>query len=517
METGTFLQNRYRIQRVLGESRNSAVYLADDTRLDGRLVAIKQVRLDHLPADEQAWAMDQFWKEARFLAGLNHPGIVQVTDFFSEAGNTYLVMEYTAGETLEALLARQPGRRLPLEQALGLATQIGNVLAYLHNWRDPQTGQQNPIIYRDLKPSNVLIRPDHQIQLLDFGIARFFKPGQAGDTVNLGTPGYAAPEQYGREQQSDARTDVYSLGVVVHQMVTGHEPALTPMNLPPAGELNRSLPPAVTQAIGQAVQPDPARRFTNVDAFLAALLGPQRAGTPPGGLPPAPPTTHLQGAAGGRRFLPWLALPAIGVLALVAYFVFLGDLPEIVPPRMTPTSDIVFITATPGPTDTPTTTPTATLTPTPTDTPTATPTPTSTPTETPTPTPTPRASFGDAHFCWGERCKPDYSNELTTFPGGITRIFTEWAYENVPIGARYERIWISNGETYVHYDCRWPGPTSGIDNNVVLLNTSGLRSGVWELVIRIDDEEVLRESITLTGNFTVWTPVGIFTTCYGTR
>lgn len=517
LQTGDLLQDRYRIQLLLSDTRNSAVYLAEDMRLDGRRVAIKQVKLGHVPEDDRKWAMEQFWKEARFLAGLNHPGIIQVTDFFADTGNSYLVMEYAAGKTLEEVLTDHPNGQLPLARALTLAAQIGEVLTYLHNWRDPETGQQRPIIYRDLKPSNVLIQPDGQVRLLDFGIARYFKPGQTSDTVNLGTPGYAAPEQYGRDQQSDRRTDVYSLGVLLHRMVTGHDPATTPMNLPPAAELNPALPPTISQAISQAVQVDPNRRFAKVDAFLTALLGPRQAGAKPAAQSPPPVVPSSNVRESQRRFPFWILLLGVGGIAILAAFLFTNDTLGIFSPLPTATTQIVFITATPGPTDTPTMTPTPTTTGTPTQTPTVTHTPTPTQTATPSPTATPTVWFGDAHFCWGEPCTPDYSNELSEFPGGITRIFTEWRYENIPPDARYERIWLSNGELYVHYDCTWPGPSSGLDDNVVLLNSSGLRSGEWELIIRINRQEVLHESIVLSGNYSVWTPIGYFDSCYGTR
>lgn len=510
-QPGTLIQDRYRIRRLLSNTPNSTVYLAEDARLEGRLVAVKQIKLEYGSMETREEGEQQFLKEAHLLAGLNHPGIVQITDFFTEDDNYFLVMEYAAGETLGELLSQQPDRRLPLHEALSLVSQIGDVLSYLHNWQDKESGRQRPIIYRDLKPSNVVVQRDGNVRLLDFGIARFFKPGQHGDTVALGTPGYAAPEQYGSEKQSDARTDVYSLGVLLHEMVTGHDPSLTPMNLPRADEVNPALPAAVANAIAQAVQTDPTRRFANVQAFLRALRGASADGAPP--LPP-----QDTAAGGRRRFPPWTPVLALGALALVAGFIFfLGNGADDNAPPPTATAEIVFITATPAPSDTPTITPTPSMTPTATQTPS--PSATATPTETPTQTPTatPAAVFGEAHFCWGERCRPDYSNELDTFPGGITRIYTEWRYDNIPRDAHYERIWLSNGEVYVHYDCTWTGPPSGVETNVILLDSGGLRSGDWELIIRINNEVALHETITLTGNHTQWTPVGVFNSCYGVR
>lgn len=515
LQPGTLLQGRYQIRKLLSDSQNSTVYLAEDKRLGGRLVAVKQVKLGHLAATEREAIVDQFWKEARFLAELNHPGIVQVTDFFAENDHHYLVMEYVAGETVNELLTRQPAGRVSLEQALDLVEKIGDVLTYLHTWQDHESGQVQPIIYRDLKPSNVLVQADGQVRLLDFGIARFFKPGQQGDTVALGTPGYAAPEQYGSEQQSDPRTDVYSLGVLLHQMVTGHNPALSPMNLLAADELNPMMPPKMARAIEQAVRLDPSQRFASVRAFLNALGASSTAS-----VPSVLPVASSRGQD-GRRLRQWLPLLAVGALPVLVAFLFFRD--QFAAVQATPTALIVFITATPPPSSTPemipspSATPTASQTPTVTNSVTPTETPTEAPSPTSTPSPTPAVQFGDVHFCWGEPCQLDYSNELDTFPGGITRIYTEWSYANIPPNAHYERIWLSNGEVYVHYDCTWTGPPGGVETNVILLNTRGLRSGEWQLIIRINEEEVLRESITLTGNHMVWTPVGVFDSCYGVR
>jgi serine/threonine-protein kinase len=132
--------------------------------------------------------------------------------------------------------------------------------------------QQPPIIFRDLKPTNVMITPEGTIKLVDFGIARLFKPGKERDTQAFGTPGYSAPEQYGRGQ-TDARSDIYSLGVLMHHLLTGHDPSTTPFRLPPVNQLNPSVPPYIAAAIARATDNEPSRRFASVIELQQALLG----------------------------------------------------------------------------------------------------------------------------------------------------------------------------------------------------------------------------------------------------
>lgn len=284
LEAGTLLQNRYRIQRRIGGGGMGVVYLAEDTRLVGRQCAIKEMSPAQLAPGDRNWAIQAFRQEAQLLANLHHPGLTHVTDFFPEGGNWYLVMEYIHGETLEARLARAPGGRFPLEEALRITRQLCEVLDYLHH-------QQPPVVFRDLKPGNVMLDEKGQVKLIDFGIARFFKAGRTQDTVNLGTPGYAAPEQYGGMGQTDPRSDIYSLGVLLHQMVTGYNPvsAVTPFPLPDPRSLQANLPPNVVLTLGRALQLQPHLRYSTVRDLCQDLFAgeapPQRS------QPPARPST----------------------------------------------------------------------------------------------------------------------------------------------------------------------------------------------------------------------------------
>ena len=218
----SLLKNRYRTISVLGQGGMGAVYKAEDTELGNRLVAIKEMSQKGLNQHEASEAVDGFKHEALLLAALMHPNLPRIYDHFSESGRWYLVMDFIEGETLETYLSRHADRTLPVPEALAIGIQLCTVLDYLHTRRPP-------IIFRDLKPSNVLRTAGEQLYLIDFGIARNFKPGQAKDTMAFGSPGYAAPEQYGRAQTTPA-ADIYSLGAMLHEMLTGEDPSLNPFS-----------------------------------------------------------------------------------------------------------------------------------------------------------------------------------------------------------------------------------------------------------------------------------------------
>jgi serine/threonine protein kinase len=222
--SAVLLKQRYRLQKKVGSGGYGDVYKALDSQFD-RLVAIKEMSQNGLNPQEVAEASEVFKREAFLLAALTHPGLPSIYDYFTENDRWYLVMSFIEGETLEDYLGRSKNNCLIIDKVLYIGIQLASVLSYLHS-RKP------PIIFRDLKPSNVMRTYDGQIYLVDFGIARHFKPGQAKDTMALGSPGYAAPEQYGRSQTTP-QTDVYSLGVMLHQMISGFDPAEKPFNLPP--------------------------------------------------------------------------------------------------------------------------------------------------------------------------------------------------------------------------------------------------------------------------------------------
>jgi serine/threonine protein kinase len=259
----SILDGRYLIIRLVGQGGMGAVYQATDTRLQGRMCAIKEMSIHALPPDEQVEAVQNFEQEAQLLARLSHPNLPQVHDFFQDgnSGRYYLVMDFVEGETLGTILARQGP--LPENVVRNWGNQLCDVLDYLHQ-RSP------PIIFRDLKPDNIMLDKNNQIKLIDFGIARFFKPAQSKDTQVIGTPGFAAPEQYG-QGQTDARSDVYSLGVTLLTLLTGYDPAQNPFSLPEAKQLNPAISIQITSVIKRATQIQPASRWANARDMQKAL------------------------------------------------------------------------------------------------------------------------------------------------------------------------------------------------------------------------------------------------------
>ncbi|HLV98788.1 MAG TPA: protein kinase [Ktedonobacterales bacterium] len=248
--TNNLIKGRYRIVKRLGSGGFGAVYQAEDVDLGNRLVAVKEVRSGGaLATQELQEATEAFHREALLLAGLTHPSLPRIHDHFSEGDHWYLVMEFINGETLERRLERSPNRHLSVKEALHLAIKLCEVLEYLHT-RTP------PIIFRDLKPGNVMLTPDDNVYLIDFGIARLFKPGQQKDTMAFGSPGYAAPEQYGKAQTTP-RSDVFSLGALLHHLLTGVDPSDTPFRFAP---LTMPRPTGLGTFIGQMVSLDEYKR-----------------------------------------------------------------------------------------------------------------------------------------------------------------------------------------------------------------------------------------------------------------
>jgi serine/threonine-protein kinase len=262
---GTLLAGRYRIIKLIAQGGMGAVYQAEDTRIAGAVWAIKEMMPGGGSQQEIQEAIRDFQREADLLARLSHPNLARVTDKFEENGRHYLVMELVEGDTLESILNNSPGCIDP-GRVLAWADQLCGVLEYLHR-------QRPPVIYRDMKPANAMeVRGTQTVKLIDFGIVRFFKPGQTRDTKALGTPGYAAPEQHGKGQ-SDARTDIYGLGVMLLQLMTGYdvENPSQPFRFPPARSLNPALSRQLEAALGRAVQYNPAQRFQSVAEFRRAL------------------------------------------------------------------------------------------------------------------------------------------------------------------------------------------------------------------------------------------------------
>ncbi len=232
-EQSDLLHDRYRLLTQVGVGGFGVVYRAFDTQSDDRVVAVKQINLRGLSPQKMIEATDAFNREVQILPLLKHPNLPSVYDHFTDHDHWYLVMEFLEGETLERYLEKCLLKRsysgttglLSFEEILALAFQLCDVLDYLHT-------RQPPIVFRDVKPANIMRTGTGHLYLIDFGIARLFRPGQVRDTTPLGSPGYAAPEQYGRAQTTP-RSDLYSLGALLHHLVTGDEPSDTPFQFAP--------------------------------------------------------------------------------------------------------------------------------------------------------------------------------------------------------------------------------------------------------------------------------------------
>src|SRR5215467_14544456 len=246
------LNRRYRIIKQVGKGGFGAVYMAADLPFGNRVVAIKEMSQSGLSQQDLTEATNAFTREAMMLASLSHPNLPHIYEQFTESGRWYLVMDFIEGETLEEYTGRANGGYLPLNEVLDIGIQLCTVLDYLHT-RFP------PIIFRDLKPANVMRTPDGHLFLIDFGIARHFKPGQAADTIALGSPGYAAREQYSKMQiQTTPRSDIYSLGATLHQLLSGDDPSLMPFHFAPLH--GPPAPAALETLIMQMVELDASSR-----------------------------------------------------------------------------------------------------------------------------------------------------------------------------------------------------------------------------------------------------------------
>ncbi len=262
----SMLQQRYLIVSVAGRGGMSAVYRGVDTKKGNRNVAIKEMSQGHLTEAEREEAIGRFRQEYQFLSKLQHPNLPLIYDTFNEGDRFYFVMDFIEGKTLLDLLRASGGRPLPIGQVVDYAMQLCDVLSFLHM-------QTPPVIFRDLKPTNVMIRGDGRLFLIDFGIARFFKEGKLQDTVLLGSPGYAPPEQHGTGQTSP-RSDIYALGATMHCCLTGRDPFNAPDRFifPPIRQYNPLVPAGLDQLVQSMLALNERQRPASAQEVRQALL-----------------------------------------------------------------------------------------------------------------------------------------------------------------------------------------------------------------------------------------------------
>jgi serine/threonine protein kinase len=291
MIAGNTLAGRYRIVGMIGRGGFGAVYTARDEHFPSKpLVAVKEMSDSQLSPGEKAQAIQDFHHEADLLVQLKHPNLPNVSDVFEEGGKAYLVMEFIEGKTLATI---QEDQNSPLDerQVMGWALQLCTVLHYLHT-------RPHPIIFRDMKPTNVMVTADGEIKLIDFGIARIFKAAVKKDTTLLGSQGYAPLEQYGRGQ-SDARSDIYALGATLYDLLTKELPADSPSRranptfFVPPRQLNPRISPAVEAIILKAMEEDPPNRYQSAADMYHAIVATGLAGASNALLPTSGPFSPI--------------------------------------------------------------------------------------------------------------------------------------------------------------------------------------------------------------------------------
>ena len=283
---GTLLQNRYKVLGVVGVGGMGAVYKAQDMRFSGvmRICAVKEMVNTATDPEVRQIIIRNFEREASILATLSHPATPQVYDYFTEGSRSYLVIEFISGLDLEARIAEQEGF---FSEALVVdwAIQLCQVLSFLHNHKP------RPIIFRDLKPSNIMLDDHGRIRLVDFGIAKLFQSGEKGTMI--GTEGYSPPEQY--RGVAEPRGDVYALGATVHHLLSKQDPRLEPpfsFRERPMHQSNPTVSPELVSVISRALEYDINERWGSAEEFRRALQSTPTASGPAG---PKRDTTGLLG------------------------------------------------------------------------------------------------------------------------------------------------------------------------------------------------------------------------------
>lgn len=259
LEIGSLVDGKYKILNKIGQGGMSVVYLAMNERANKQW-AIKEVRKDGVKNFDVV--KQGLTVETDLLKKLHHPNLPSIIDVIDGDGTFLIVMDYIEGRHLESVIQEYGAQNQ--EDVIEWAKQLCDVLAYLHS-------RIQPVIYRDMKPSNIMLKPDGKVMLIDFGTAREFKETSVADTTCLGTQGYAAPEQYGGQGQTDARTDIYCLGATLYHLLTGHNPGEPPYEMYPIRYWNQDLSSGLEEIILKCTQKNPEDRYQSCGELLYAL------------------------------------------------------------------------------------------------------------------------------------------------------------------------------------------------------------------------------------------------------
>src|SRR5258707_10934659 len=279
LKPGDILRERYRIVDIIGQGGMGSIYQAEDARLEGRVTAIKQIGTDpnDSPADIPQTRL-QFQREASTLARLDHPNLPKVSDYFTENGRDFLVMDFVPGYDLRQVIERALRRDefLNQQQILDWAGQIADALVYLHT-------QNPPVLHRDIKPDNIKLTPNGKIKLVDFGLVKILSPDEDRTItiVQVRRTAYYTPlEQYGEDTgHTDARSDLYSFGATLYHLLTNRPPVeakqrfLTPSALVRPREINSAISERTERAVLWAMSMHPDDRPPDIATLREALLG----------------------------------------------------------------------------------------------------------------------------------------------------------------------------------------------------------------------------------------------------
>jgi serine/threonine protein kinase len=281
LSSGTLVgEERYKVIKLLGKGGFGAVYLVGDNRFEHKYWALKELLNRFTKGEDRKSAEQMFSREADILSHMSHPSIPGIADFFIENERFYVVMDYINGETLSEYIEKN--ELLPEDYIMDLMLQLCNILNFLHG-RKP-----NPVVFRDLKPKNIMIDNNNKLYIIDFGLARLFDPHKEKDTIVGLSIGYAPPEQYPPESRihgamgkSEPVTDIYAFGATIHHLITGINPKSKPFYFSPISETRPDFSKDLEKIIFRCVEYNMKDRYDSVKDIIDELLELKKKKYPP--------------------------------------------------------------------------------------------------------------------------------------------------------------------------------------------------------------------------------------------